>query len=603
MTNSFDWHAAYDALHATYPMASERPIVAITGNFVEGETRLLSFYTDSVLAGGALPLIVPPTFSVDHLPALLHRVDALLLSGGADINPLLMGEEPQPGLQGINARRDVFELVLTRLAFDRQIPILGICRGIQTLAMALEGAVWQDINAGHPAGERIKHTQQAERFVPTHSVHIEPGSLLHRIMGSEVLAVNSFHHQAVREPGPHLRIVATAPDGIVEAVESNEGKSILGVQWHPECFLAAGDESMSPIFKWLAHEAASYRRARRLHSRILTLDTHCDTPMFFDRDIHFDRRDPQILVDLHKMQEGGLDSTIMVAYLEQGERTPEALQAATKKADHILTRIEQMVRACSRGVGLARTPGDLWTLKREHRHAIMLGIENGYAIGRDLSLVEHFRRRGVVYMTLCHNGDNDICDSAQRSKAEHGGLSEFGRRVVAEMNRTGMMVDLSHAAESSFYDALKASRLPIVCSHSSARALCNHPRNLTDDQLRALAQSGGVAQVTFYGGFLRTDGSSATIDDALAHLLHMIAVAGIDHVGIGSDFDGDGGVRGLASAAEMINFTRRLQSEGFDDDDMQKIWGGNFLRVMRQVQVAGIEVQPSPSLQNDSTTL
>ena len=212
----------------------------------------------------------------------------------------------------------------------------------------------------------------------------------------------------------------------------------------------------------------------------------------------------------------------------------------------------------------------------------MRGIENGYAIGKDLSLVEHFARRGVVYMTLCHNGDNDICDSA-RGNNEHGGLSPFGREVVAEMNRVGMMVDLSHASERSFYDALEVSRLPIVCSHSSARSLCNHPRNLTDQQMRALAEAGGVAQVTLYAGFLREDGK-ATIDDALRHLNHMVEVMGIEHVGVGTDFDGDGGVPGMADASEIINFTRRLTAEGYSNEDIRRIWGGNFLRVMEQVQ-------------------
>ena len=148
-----------------------------------------------------------------------------------------------------------------------------------------------------------------------------------------------------------------------------------------------------------------------------------------------------------------------------------------------------------------------------------------------------------------------------------------------------MMVDLSHASERSFYDALDMSRLPIVCSHSSSRALCDHPRNLTDDQMRALAAKGGVAQTTLYHGFLRTDGE-ATVLDAMAHLEHAIAVMGIDHVGIGTDFDGDGGVKGFESSSEAISFTRRLLARRYSEADIQKIWGGNFLRVMAQVQAA-----------------
>ena len=183
------------------------------------------------------------------------------------------------------------------------------------------------------------------------------------------------------------------------------------------------------------------------------------------------------------------------------------------------------------------------------------------------------------YLTLCHNGDNDLCDSARKSAQEHGGLSDFGRAAVEELNRTGMLIDLSHAAESTFYEVLERSQRPVACTHSSARALCNHPRNLTDDQLRALAQQGGVAQATFYAGFLRED-EGATVDDAVRHILHMINVAGIDHVGLGSDFDGDGGVPGLASASDMVHLTRRLQAEGLTDDDLRKLWGANFLRVL-----------------------
>ena len=188
-------------------------------------------------------------------------------------------------------------------------------------------------------------------------------------------------------------------------------------------------------------------------------------------------------------------------------------------------------------------------------------------------------------MTLCHNGDNDICDSA-RGNGEHNGVSALGREVIKEMNRTGMMVDLSHASEKSFYDALELSETPIVCSHSSCKSLCDHPRNLTDEQMKALAHRGGVMQVCLYSGFLRKE-APATILDAINHLNHMVSVMGIDHVGIGTDFDGDGGICGCASASELINFTRRLLLERYSESDIRKIWGGNFLRVMSEVQKRG----------------
>jgi microsomal dipeptidase-like Zn-dependent dipeptidase len=185
-------------------------------------------------------------------------------------------------------------------------------------------------------------------------------------------------------------------------------------------------------------------------------------------------------------------------------------------------------------------------------------------------------------MTLCHNGDNDICDSA-RGCGEHGGLSLFGRDVVREMNRVGMMIDLSHAAETTFWQVLELSDKPVVCSHSSCKALCNHPRNLTDAQMQALAAKGGVVQVTMYSGFLREEGE-ATLADFISHLEHAIDVAGIDHVGIGTDFDGDGKVIGCSSASQLRSVTIELLRRGYCEEDIEKIWGGNWLRVMRQVQ-------------------
>ena len=230
-------------------------------------------------------------------------------------------------------------------------------------------------------------------------------------------------------------------------------------------------------------------------------------------------------------------------------------------------------------LALARTPDDLYRNKREGRKSIMLAIENGLALEGDIRNLQHFADRGIVYMTLCHNGDNDICDSARGSNT-HNGVSDFGEQVIREMNRLGILVDLSHAAEKSFYDALDISTKPIVCSHSSSRALCDHPRNLTDDQMRALAAKGGVAHTTLYPGFLRKDGE-ACILDAIAHLEHAIDIMGIDHVGLGTDFDGDGGIRGLADASELINFTRALLRRRYSETDIEKIWGGNWLRVMR----------------------
>lgn len=569
-------------------MQATRPIIGITGNFGTKGCELAQGYYESVLQAGGIPMVLPPYDDATALCQTLDKVDGILLSGGGDINPLLLDEEPIPGLHGICPQRDEMELLLVREAYNRQIPILGICRGIQVLVAALGGTLYQDLNTQYSEAPLVKHDQDLDRAYASHSVRLEAESTLSRIFpeaAEKTLPVNSFHHQAVRTPGPLLRIAAKATDGVIEAVESNEFKSIIGVQWHPECFITRGDRCMMPLFNWLITEASSFAEAKRIHSRIITLDSHCDTPMFFSEGFTaqmFAKRTDKVLVDLPKMREGFLDASIMVAYLKQGERDTESLLAATAKADRILTQIEEMVAANCTEVDIAYTPADIARLKHAGKKAIMLGIENGYAIGKDLGQLEHFAKRGIVYMTLCHNGDNDICDSA-KGNAEHGGLSAFGEKVVLEMNRLGIMVDLSHAAESSFYDALEVSKKPIVCSHSSARALCDHPRNLTDDQMKALSQKGGVAQVTMYNGFLRTDGK-ATIIDAVEHLNHMVNIMGIEHVGIGTDFDGDGGVPGMADASEVINFTRRLLQERYSEEQIRMIWGGNFLRVMEQIK-------------------
>lgn len=575
-----NWQGIYESLNSTFSTKETLPVIGITGNYTQETCTLAEGYYQSVLKAGGIPFIIPPFYETDRLGELLDRLDGIIFSGGGDINPLLLGEEPIKELHSITPERDQQELLLARLAYDRQIPMLGICKGIQIINAALGGTLYQDIHT-QMEGIRIKHSQDQDRRYPSHQVTISRGSILEKIFGTE-LAVNSFHHQACKSAAPGLKVTAMSSDGVIEAIESDEFKSIMGVQWHPETYILRNSTEMLPIFEWLISESAEFKLAKKLHSKILTLDSHCDTPMFFPQGINFASRDPKILVDLHKMTEGHLDASIMVAYLEQKERDEASLENATAMANQILTQIEEMVAKNCTAVGIAYTPDNLWQLKKDGKRAIMLGIENGYAIGKDICNVEAFRKRGVVYMTLCHNGDNDICDSA-RGNHEHGGVSEFGKQVIEEMNRVGMMVDLSHAGEESFYDALQISKTPIVCSHSSARALCDHPRNLTDEQMRALAKTGGVAQVTLYHGFLKKQ-AEATILDAIDHLNHMVNIMGIEHVGIGTDFDGDGGIRGCASASELINFTRRLLRERYTEEQIQMIWGGNFLRVMRQVQ-------------------
>lgn len=580
---NFNLSSHLDNIYATFPEADHRPMIGLTGNCADIDVTIRNYYHKQIVAAGGVPVIIPPVADKDVIINTLERLDAIILTGGADYNPLWAGEEPSAKLHHINAQRDLPELLITRLAYNRNIPMLGICRGIQTLAMALDGKVIQDISETIP--NTIKHSQDADTCEPTHSVSVAEGSMLHDVYGKDKLYVNSFHHQAVGDCGPKFIVTAKANDGVVEAIESSEYRKIMGVQWHPECM---GDDGQ-PLFKWLVDAAAEHNKAKAIHNRILTLDSHCDTPMFFPQGVKFDHRDSRILVDLHKMTEGHQDAVTMVAYLPQPkvgedfrEKVEFPVEGPKEYAELIFSKIEDIVAANKEYLSIARTPVDLYVNKLAGRKSIMLGIENGLALESDINNVKHFADRGIVYITLCHNGDNDICDSARGSNT-HNGVSAWGEKVIKEMNAQGVMVDLSHAAEKSFYDALDISATPIVCSHSNCKSLCDHPRNLTDDQLRKLAQKGGVAQITLYHGFVCKDGE-ATILDAMKHLEHAISIMGIDHVGLGTDFDGDGGIRGLANSSELMNFTIELMRRRYSIEDMEKIWGGNWLRVMKLVQ-------------------
>lgn len=573
MNKSFQLQAQLDAIYGHFPEAKPRPLIGISANTAEIDLTLRRVYCNQIVRAGGVPMVLPPVDDAEVLINMLEGIDGLVFTGGADYNPLWYGEQPEKELHTINSTRDLPELLLTRLAFNRQIPILGICRGVQTMAIALGGNLVQDLKTP------LKHSQDAPRSEATHSVTITEGSTLYALYGQETF-VNSFHHQAVKDCGSHLHVVATAPDGVIEAVESTEQKALMGVQWHPEWM---GGEGLK-LFEWLTQRSREFKAAKALHREILTLDSHCDTPMFFPQGVHFEQRDPKVLYDLHKMTDGKQDAVTMVAYLPQHPKPGELPEGMSPRryADSIFDQIEAIVAHESDYVALARTPQQLYENKAMGKKSIMLGIENGLAIEDDIRNIAHFAQRGIVYITLCHNGDNAICDSA-RGTQTHGGVSAFGEQVIGEMNRLGVMVDLSHGAETSFFDALSISQTPIVCSHSNCKALCDVPRNLTDAQLKALAQAGGVAQITLYHGFLRKEGE-ADIRDAMAHLNHAIDVMGIDHVGLGTDFDGDGGIKGLADASELINFTTALLRQRFSKADIKKIWGENWLRVMRQVQ-------------------
>lgn len=376
------------------------------------------------------------------------------------------------------------------------------------------------------------------------------------------------------------------------------------------------------------------QRARELHARILTVDTHCDTPMRLLRpgwNIN-QRHDPADRaggkIDLPRMKEGGLDAEFFAAFVGQGPLTPEGYERAKASALRAVEAVHEMTREHAAMIGLAVDPAGARRLKKEGRLAAFIGMENGYPLGRDLANIELFYDQGVRYITLCHSSDNDICDSSTDRRApEDRGLSEFGREVVAECNRLGMIVDISHASDKSFFDVLAVTKAPIIASHSSCRAVCDNPRNLTDDQLRALAKNGGVIQICFLGAYvkamppvpereralkeleakygnIRQIGDEAVRREAMAareeinqkfpqarphvrdlvdHIDHVRDVVGIDHVGIGTDFDGGGGIVGCDDVSEMIHVTEELIRRGYTDREIEKIWGGNFFRVFEKV--------------------
>ena len=550
------------------------PLIGLTGNHSDIDVTLRDAYHKQIVKAGGVPVIIPPVDDEQVIVDTLEHLDGIIFTGGGDFDPKWFNEAPHPKLGTINTVRDHAELLTVKHAYNRNIPMLGICRGIQAIAISLDGHIAQDIS------DRTihNHSQEEDRPITTHEVTIRSeevqASILQSLYPTPTIRVNSFHHQAVDNPGKRFRTIATSPDGIIEAMESTEHKPIMGVQWHPEWL---GDDGL-PIFQWLVNEARTFQQAKLLHQQIITLDTHCDTPMFFPKGINFLQRDSNILVDLPKMTEGHQDATIMVAYIPQkyDEGSPK------EYADSIFDKIGQIVNSAPDRLALAQTEEDIIQNKKIGKKSILLGIENGLAIEEKIENLQHFANRGIVYMTLCHNGDNLICDSAKGNNT-HGGVSEYGEKVIHEMNRLGIMVDLSHGGEKSFYDALEISRSPIVCSHSNCRALCDHPRNLTDDQLRAIARIGGVAHTTFYPGFLCKNGE-VSILDGIAHLEHAIKIMGIDHVGIGTDFDGDGGVPGMACSSDAINFTMHLLRKRFSEEDIRKIWGGNWLRVMKQTQ-------------------
>jgi microsomal dipeptidase-like Zn-dependent dipeptidase/gamma-glutamyl-gamma-aminobutyrate hydrolase PuuD len=565
------------------------PRIGISVNRKDGLSCISELYVRSVLAAGGAPMLIPAICDLEALHAIVADLDGLLFSGGGDINPILFGEEPIPQLQDVDHFRDEYDLLLLRMASIRQIPIMGICRGHQLINAAFGGTLLQDIISQH-SQPAVKHSQTMDRQYPSHSVAIVPGSRLHELLKSDKIYVNSIHHQAVRAAAPGFVVSATAADGVIEAIEHPE-YPVFGVQWHPEGMAANGDEQSIELFRMLVRSSQLFAETKSLHRNIATIDLHTDAPMAYDGDFNLGHRVggrfmppfTESKVNLPLMEAGHIDASFMAAYIPQGELSPEGYDGAWTYALNRLNCLLQQEELNPTRVGIARTPVDLLRLKHEGKISIFLGLENGYAIGKDISRLDTLSRMGVTYITLCHNGANDICDSSA-GQPEWNGLSPFGREVVKEMNRRGIIVDISHASEATVYDVLETSNVPIIASHSSARALCDHPRNLDNRQIKAIASKGGVVCVCLYSGFIKKGCKQATLSDAIAHINHIAALVGTNHIGIGSDFDGGGQLIGCRASNELINITTRLLREGYSHDDIRKIWSGNILRVMESAQ-------------------
>ena len=566
---------------AQHPTVGNKPLIGVSLGYNPTKNSVNNTYINSILMNGGVPYLIPVTDNVEVLRQIVAQLDGIVFTGGEDFEPAYFGEENHEKLGEVNVTRDTYDLTLFKLATDRNIPTLGICRGLQLINVAMGGTLYQDLPAEKPSD--INHRQEEAGTVPTHSVSVVDGSVMHQILGEKEIQVNTFHHQAIEKLAPGLKIVGWSNDSVPELIEAYPHRQILGTQFHPEIFTAAGDALMGKLFKFLVNKADTFKMAKDIHARILSVDTHTDTPLWFTRGNFSVGMRKSNQVSIQKMEEGKLDAQFLAAFLAQKERDEVSSQKAVEKCHKMIEGIYADVAKYKDNCGIALTEEDALRLKAEGKKAFFIGIENGYAIGKDIKNVKKYKDMGVQYMTLSHSYDNDICNSSSNTADASKGLTPFGRKVVKEMNKVGMMIDVSHVSEGTFWDVMKLSKDPVFASHSSVRALCDHDRNLTDDQLRALAKNGGVIQICIYGGYLNENEKEASVDDVVRHIDHAVKVAGIDHVGIGSDFDGGGGVLGCKGDNDMINITVKLIEKGYSEEDIRKIWGGNFFRVMNQV--------------------
>ncbi len=348
-------------------------------------------------------------------------------------------------------------------------------------------------------------------------------------------------------------------------------------------------------------------RARGIHDRVITLDTHADinTSNFTATNNYTQDLDTQ--VNLPKMETGGLDVAWFIVYTGQGPLDEEGYAAAYANAIDKFDAIHRLAEEIAPDkIELAYTSGDVRRIAASGKKVAMIGIENAYPIGTDMSRIEEFYDRGGRYMSLAHNGHSQFSDSQTGEATNdylHGGLSQMGRQAIAEMNRLGIMIDVSHPSKDSIMQSIELSRAPVIASHSSARALTDHTRNLDDEMLYAIRDNNGVAQATAFHTYVNearrsflAEGNDnvlapvATVSDFIDHVDYMVELIGLDHVGISSDFDGGGGIEGWNDASETFNVTLELVRRGYTEEEIARLWSGNLLRVLDEVQRIAAEI-------------
>lgn len=562
-----------------------KPIIGISCSNSELSSSVSKSYCDAVNRSGGIALMIPVCTDSMTLREVVGCIDGIIMTGGGDIHPSYFGEEMVDECGVPDSVRDIYDIHLIKLAAQHCIPMLGICRGEQLINVAFGGTLFQDLPSQFPGDTLFQHRNA------DHEVILQTDSWISNITRVDSFVANSYHHQAIKDVAPGFIVSGWSNDNVIEVIENVDGYPIWGVQFHPERMFEDNYPIASSIFDFFIKKASTYRHAKELHRKIISIDTHTDSPLDFKGTYSIGNRG-QYQVDIPKMREGYLDAQYLACWVRQGELTPSGRLKAKNRIDDLIESIYQQVERNYESCGIARTTHDIYKLKSEGKKAFLIGIENGYALGKDINLIEEYFKKGVTYITLCHSINNDICDSSSdKSGPKWNGLSPFGKKVIAEMNRLGILIDLSHASDATFWDVMNLSEVPVFASHSSSRAIYNCDRNLSDEQLRAIAETGGVAQACLVDEFLTSNPKSSNIEDFMNHLCHMIDVAGIDHVGIGSDFDGGAGVKGCNGDNDLIQITMRLIERGFSDEDIAKIWGGNFLRVLSNAQKYASEMR------------